>query len=33
MVRLNWGGLDYGNWTILGESLVREADGGGGNPI
>ena len=28
MVRLNWRGLDFGNQTIIGESLVREADGG-----
>ena len=33
MVRLNWRGLDCGNQTILGESLVKEADGGGGNTI
>ena len=33
MVRSNWRGLDCGNWTILGEKLVREADGGGGNTI
>ena len=33
MVRLNWGGLGCGNYTILGESLVREADSGGGNTI
>ena len=33
MVRLNWRGLDCGNKTILGERLVREADGGGGNTI
>ena len=31
MVRSNWRGLDGGNWTILGERLVIEADGGGGN--
>ena len=33
MVRSNWRGLDCGNWTILGEKLLREADGGGGNTI
>ena len=33
MVRSNWRGLDCGNYTILGESLVGEADGGGGNTI
>ena len=33
MVRLNWRGLDCGSWTILGERVVREADGGGGNTI
>ena len=33
MVGLNWGGLDCGNQTILGERLVKEADGGGGNTI
>ena len=33
MVRPNWIGLDCGNYTILGERLVREADGGGGNTI
>ena len=33
MVKSNWRGLDCGNWTILGEKLVREADGGGGNTI
>ena len=33
MVRSNWRGLDCGSYTILGESLVREADGGGGNTI
>ena len=33
MVKSNWRGLDCGNWTILGEKLVREADGGVGNTI
>ena len=33
MVSLNWKGLDCGNWTILGERHVREADDGGGNTI
>ena len=33
MVRSNWRGLDCDNETILGESFVREADGGGGNTI
>ena len=33
MVRLNWRGLDCGNHTIFGESLVREADSGNGNAI
>ena len=33
MVRSNWTRLDSGNWIIQGESLVREADGGGGNTI
>ena len=33
MVRPNWRRLDCGNWTILGERLAREADGGGGNTI
>ena len=33
MVGLNWRGLDSGNWTILGERLLREAYGGGGNTI
>ena len=31
MVSLNWRGLDCGNETMLGESLVRDADGRGGN--
>ena len=31
MVRLKWRGLDCYNEAILGESFVREADGGGGN--
>ena len=26
MVRSNWRGLGCGNWTILGERLVREAE-------
>ena len=33
MVRLNWRGLDCGNLTVLGERLVREADGEGGSTI
>ena len=33
MVRSNWRGLDCSNLTILGERLVREADGGSGNTI
>ena len=33
MIRLIWRGLDCGNWTILGEKLVRETDIGGGNTI
>ena len=33
MVSSNWRGLDCGKLTILGERLVREADGGGGNTI
>ena len=33
MVRSNWRGLNGSNLRILGESLVREADGGGGNTI
>ena len=33
MARLNWTGLDCGNYTILEKRLVRGADGGGGNAI
>ena len=33
MVGLTWRGLHCGNKTILGERLVREANGGGGNTI
>ena len=33
MVRVNWGGLDCGNYTILGSRLMREANVGGGNTI
>ena len=31
--KVNWRALDYGSKTILGERLVKEADGGGGNTI
>ena len=33
MVRLNWRELGCGNKTILGERLVKEANGGGDNTI
>ena len=33
MVRVNWAGLDCGNYTILGNRLMREANVGGGNTI
>ena len=33
MARLNWRGLDCGNYVILGERLVRQADGGNGSTI
>ena len=31
MTRLNWRDIKCGNSTILGESLVKETDGGGRN--
>ena len=33
MIRLDCRGLNCSNYTILGESLVRGADGRGGNTI